>query len=193
MPEVSYRRPVDASPDAIWDFVKDINKWAPMMMGYVKHEVESERRSLWTLKGDVGILSREVNLQVDITDWEGPARVAFTLTGVGEAVRGGGAFEILGRDAEAQSMESPGEEPGKQPTSLWSKFLGWVVQFVFRKSLVASPRILEGRAVSASELVFTWSIEAEGATAPLVNAMLAPAMEPAAAHLASEIARAVEA
>src|SRR5262249_61078339 len=89
MPEVEYTTTMSLPPDAIWAFVKDMNNWAPFLTGYQRHEIQSDTDSVWWLKGDVGILSRTVQLQAHVTEWRGPERVAFTLTGLNEQVEGG--------------------------------------------------------------------------------------------------------
>ena len=90
MPEVEYVTTVNLPPEAIWEFVKDMNNWAPFLTGYQKHEILNEADSIWTLKGDVGVLARMVRLQAHVTEWAGPERVSFTLTGLNEQVDGGG-------------------------------------------------------------------------------------------------------
>src|SRR5271155_2055240 len=76
-----------------------MNNWAPFLTGYQQHEILSETDSIWTLKGDVGVLARVVRLKAHVTDWSGPDRVAFTLTGLNEPVEGGG--ELLMRESTA--------------------------------------------------------------------------------------------
>jgi carbon monoxide dehydrogenase subunit G len=94
VPEVTYRTAMNVPVDEAWSFICDMNNWAPMLTGYQRHEIEDERRSIWTLKGDVGILSRTVRLGVTITEWNGPSRVSFTLKGLNEMVEGDGTFEM---------------------------------------------------------------------------------------------------
>ena len=48
MPEVEYTTRMNLEPEAIWDFVKDMNNWAPFLTGYQKHEVVSDTDSIWT-------------------------------------------------------------------------------------------------------------------------------------------------
>src|SRR5437773_942796 len=98
MPEVEYQTIIRRPRDAVWDFVKDMNNWAPFLTGYQKHEILSDTDSIWTLKGDVGVLSRTVQLQAHVTEWSGPGRVAFTLTGLNEPVQGGGTL-VMEEDA----------------------------------------------------------------------------------------------
>ena len=90
MPEVEYTTKMALSRGLVWDFVKDMNNWAPMLTGYQKHEIIDDKDSIWTLKGDVGILSRMVRLKFHITEWIDCDRVAFTLEGLNEKVEGGG-------------------------------------------------------------------------------------------------------
>ena len=187
MPEVSHRRALDVPTDRIWDFVKDMNNWAPMLTGYQSHEVKSDTESVWTLKGDVGILSRVVQLDVTITEWSGPERVSFTLDGINEMVSGGGTFQII--DQVAATPAAP-VEPEARP-GLFGRLVRWLFRALFQRKygrLEALPEAAE----TCAELVFTARMEAGGPTGPLVNAMLGPAMAPAVEQLAEQIARHLE-
>src|ERR1700744_1277883 len=53
MPEVEYMTTMQLEPQRVWEFVRDMNNWAPFLTGYQKHEIESETDSIWTLKGVV--------------------------------------------------------------------------------------------------------------------------------------------
>jgi carbon monoxide dehydrogenase subunit G len=59
------------------------------------------------LTGDVGILRREVELQVLIGEWDEPRSVSFTLEGEDEPVSGSGRFstEPLGRSETRLGFE----------------------------------------------------------------------------------------
>ena len=46
MPEVEYTTTVNLPSELIWDFVKDMNNWAPFLTGYQKHEILSETDSI---------------------------------------------------------------------------------------------------------------------------------------------------
>src|SRR2546423_6210539 len=106
MPEVEYITSMSLPPETVWDFVKDMNNWAPFLTGYQKHEIVSETDSIWTLKGDVGVLARRVQLKAHVTEWSGPDRVSFTLTGINEQVDGGGVLRMS--DAPADFSGAPG-------------------------------------------------------------------------------------
>lgn len=82
----------------VWEFIADMNNWAHDLPGYCAHEMKSERESVWRLRGDVGILSREVDLGVVITEWVEQTRVKFTFKGVYEPVKGKGQVSIAADD-----------------------------------------------------------------------------------------------
>lgn len=185
MPEVEYVTTMKLAPETVWEFVKDMNNWAPFLTGYQKHEIENDTDSIWTLKGDVGVLSRVVKLRAHVTEWNGPSRVAFTLHGLNEAVDGGGTL-LIGKpkpDAAAQQKKR----------GLFAWLLDGLFGFLYR--LVngkRAKRLAPSRAEAESELTFVLRMDAGGPSGPLVNAMLAPALRPAAEDLANKIASHLE-
>jgi hypothetical protein len=181
MPEVEVTTTMSLPPEAIWEFVKDMNNWAPFLTGYQRHEILSETDSIWWLKGDVGILSRTVQLQAHVIEWNGPAKVAFTLTGLNENVEGGGEL-IMAR------CIAP---PAPRRRGLWRRLLERLFRWLHRRAHGAATRAPAGEPVS--QLRFTLRMEAGGPTGPLVNALLAPALLPAAEDLATRIAAHLEA
>jgi carbon monoxide dehydrogenase subunit G len=187
MPEVEYATTMSLPRSLIWDFVKDMNNWAPFLTGYQKHEILDETDSVWTLKGDVGILSRMVRLQAHITEWVDQERVAFTLTGLNEKVDGGGVLVMDDVVADAP--------PPPPPRRRWfgRRFLDWFFRKMFRRMHGEGPKRLAAPASAAqARLTFTLRMDAGGPTGPLVNAMLGPALLPAAEDLANKIAAHLE-
>lgn len=188
MPEVEYTTSMALPIAVVWDFVKDMNNWAPMLTGYQKHEILDEKDSVWTLKGDVGILSRMVRLQAHITEWVDREKVAFTLTGLNEKVDGGGVLLM-----EEVKSEAPPAPPPRRP---WfgRRFMNWFARRMFRRMHGEAPRRLEAGAGDGpkARLTFTLRMDAGGPTGPLVNAMLGPALLPAAEDLANKIAAHLE-
>ncbi|MCP4806283.1 MAG: SRPBCC family protein [Proteobacteria bacterium] len=172
MPEVRCARTVDRPLPQIWGFVQDFDNWAPMLRGYMKHEVESDTDSIWTLKGEAGALSRTVNLRVHITEY-GEERVSFELTGLDEAVNGGGSFDF----------RPVGEAPLPPPRTWWQKIMDW---FTGRKPALPGPP-------GSAQITFDFKIEAQGPMGPMVNAMLAPWTEQVAEELLESIATKLEA
>ncbi len=94
MPDVSYTTVMRAPCSEVWEFVRDMNNWAPFARGYQSHEVIDERESIWTVKGDLGPISRVTKFHITITEWIEAERVAFTLTGLNEPITGQGAIQL---------------------------------------------------------------------------------------------------
>ena len=190
MPEVTYTTTMKLPVTEVWDFVKDMNNWAPFLTGYQQHEILSETDSIWTLKGDVGILSRVVKLKAHVTEWAGPERVCFTLTGLNEQVEGGGTLVMAPHLGQA-----PPPAPPKR--GIFRRLLTGFFRLMMRLFNGKSPERRELPAAGANDtgslLSFTLRMEAGGATGPLVNAMLEPALLPAAEDLANKIAAHLEA
>ncbi|PLS18260.1 SRPBCC family protein [Bacillus sp. M6-12] len=78
---------------AVWDFISRMENWAPLVPGYVGHEILSDRESTWTFVSDLGIMKKEISMKVRITDWNEPSEVRFQLTGLNENFTGGGFFK----------------------------------------------------------------------------------------------------
>ncbi|MBY0121773.1 CoxG family protein [Bacillus sp. S/N-304-OC-R1] len=93
MPTGTHTKDLDVSIERIWDFVKDMDKWAPLVPGYIEHDILNERQSTWVFKGDIGIMQKTVKLKIDITEWIEPTRVTFKLSGLNENFSGNGYFE----------------------------------------------------------------------------------------------------
>lgn len=93
MPSGVHEVELDLGINTIWDFVKDMDKWAPLVPGYVKHEIINDRESTWEFKGDIGIMKKLVRLKIDIKDWIEPSTVTFDLKGLNENFGGNGYFK----------------------------------------------------------------------------------------------------
>jgi len=186
MPEVQYTTRMPLPVSAVWEFVRDMNNWAPFMTGYQSHEALDDMDSIWTIKGDVGVLARTVKLRAHVTEWNGPERVAFTLSGLNEPVEGAGTL-VMARDEGAPLVV--------RPRSLFARLAESFFRFLHRLRYGAPPesRAPQGVATEAALLTFTLRMNAGGPTGPLVNAMLGPVMLPAAESLAKKIAAHLEA
>jgi len=175
VPEVRVTASVDKPVAAVWPWVKEMDNWAPMLKGYESHEKESETESVWTLTGDLGPMSKTVAMRVTITEWVDGERVAFALTGVEEAVTGGGAFDIT---------EDAPPPPPPPPTKGWfARLIDWL--FGRKAPAPALPEPAE------SHVVFTFAIEAGGPMGPMINAMLGPYAEMVATELLASVKEAV--
>ena len=95
MPAVDYTATIDVARATVWEFVKDINNWAPFARGYQEHELLNDNESIWTVKGDVGPISRLTKFHVIVTEWMEGEGVAFTLKGLNESVSGDGSIKLV--------------------------------------------------------------------------------------------------
>jgi carbon monoxide dehydrogenase subunit G len=83
---------IDVGIDGVWDYVRDIERWAKMMPGMQECAVIDANDSRWTLKVGVGGLVRTVKVQVHVDEWDGPERVLFSYRLEGDPVAGGGTY-----------------------------------------------------------------------------------------------------
>ncbi|MEW9677730.1 SRPBCC family protein [Lentibacillus sp. L22] len=95
MPSGKHQTELDIPIEHVWAFVSDMNKWAPLVPGYLEHQILHERQSTWKFKGEVGPVQKTVHLQIDITSWQAPKKVTFDLTGLSENLKGSGYFEAM--------------------------------------------------------------------------------------------------
>jgi carbon monoxide dehydrogenase subunit G len=190
LPEVEYATTARLPVDAIWDFVREMDNWARFVTGYQSHEKEDEDDSVWVLKGDVGVLSRTLKFRVHVTEWAGPSRVRFELRGLNEPMQGEGEFRMEPYE-EPSAAASPAPERG---------LLARLFEPLFRLLL----RLLRGRPARAAgadagpgagmaRLTFRLRIDPGGPMAPMVSAMMTPALRPAAEDLANRIMAHLEA
>lgn len=77
---------------AVWDYARDIARWAEIMPGYRECEILDENDSRWTLKVGVGGLVRTVRVDVHVDEWNGPGLVRFSYKLQGDPVSGSGTY-----------------------------------------------------------------------------------------------------
>ncbi|WP_313799918.1 SRPBCC family protein [Cytobacillus sp.] len=94
MTSFSHQVVVNVPVQYVWEFVSDIDHWAPLVPGYIDHHILSEKESTWSFKSDIGIMKKKIELKVDITSWQEPSKVTFDLTGLNEKFSGRGFFTV---------------------------------------------------------------------------------------------------
>ncbi|RKQ35679.1 CoxG family protein [Oceanobacillus halophilus] len=77
----------------IWDFVSNMNNWAPLVPGYVDHKIIDERNSIWKIHGDIGVMQKTITLKIRITEWIEPETVVFHVTSSNDTCKGNGYFK----------------------------------------------------------------------------------------------------
>ena len=190
MAETEYSTTSRLPVSAIWDFVKEMDNWAPFLTGYQAHEKQSETDSLWTMKGDVGVLARVVKFKVHITEWNGPERVSFDLEGVNELLKGQGVFIMQPYE------EEPASDPGAQKKNVFTRAVEAVLRFLLRLVRGGPERGASsgaGPGKGMAKLTFKLRIDPGGPMAPMVNALMKPAMGVAAEDLSNRIIARLEA
>lgn len=187
MAEARYTTTTRIPVDRIWDFVQDMDHWAPFVMGYQGHEKQSDTESTWTLKGDLGVMSRALTFAVVITEWNGPSRVRFTLRGLNEPMSGEGAFTIEPDAGAEVALAAAPPAPRKGPIARWLEALArWFLALVGGRTGREAPP-LPAAGVALSRLSFELRIDPGGPMAPMINAMIKPLLLPAAEQLADRI------
>lgn len=181
MAEAEFTTTAKLPVNRIWSFVEDMDNWARFVTGYQSHEKRSDTESLWTLKGDVGVLARKLVFQVDITEWSPGKRAAFRLKGVNEALSGEGVFTLEpATGAEAAPADSP-------PRNALLRFFESIVRGLLRLAGRAPRRAAAQLTGPGTRLSFRLRLDPGGPMAPMINAMIKPLMLPAAEGLANQI------
>jgi carbon monoxide dehydrogenase subunit G len=198
MPEIEHSVRINAPVERVWAYVEKLPNWAPLMIGFQKLELVDDRRSIWKLRGDVGILSREVDIQADITLWEPLQRVEFTVTGLTERLTGEGSFVL--EPAAGQEPAAGSASPQAAPRApLLRQLRTAVARFLLRR-VASSPAHRPAPAAPGPEaaggpgsvLTFHLKVSPGGPMAPMLELLMAPMLEPAAEDLAEGIRKALQ-
>jgi len=92
MPQKKHSVIVKASMVDVWNFVRSMDNWAPLVPGYIGHQIFSDLVSTWEFKTDFGLIKKNIQLRVDILTWQEPSKITFRLTGINEKFTGNGYF-----------------------------------------------------------------------------------------------------
>lgn len=66
MPNGSHHIQLNLPIEKVWDFVRSINNWAPLVPGYINHELINEYESTWEFKGDLGFMKKTIKLNYGV-------------------------------------------------------------------------------------------------------------------------------
>ena len=204
MPQIEYAVRIDAPVERVWAFVEHLPNWAPLLIGYQKLVEVNDRQSIWTLKGDMGILAREVDLQADITVWEPLKRVEFTLTGLTEKLTGAGTFALAPATADdgAGGVATPAPARQRRLGDLFARLKQRLLHKVMKRAegadasvRAAADSLAPADASYAGEgslLTFQLELKPGGPMAPMLELLMAPILEPAVKDLTTGIRTALE-
>lgn len=188
MAEHQHQIDTHLAPGTIWEFVREMDHWAPLLTGYQSHEKQSDTESVWTLKGDVGVLARTLRFRVLVTEWAGPERVTFTLKGMNEPMAGEGAFSIQSIGASAPPAP-PEPALARGLAGLWER----IVRFFFRRARGPAVERAVPTDTPTTRMIFRLRVDPGGPMAPMIDALMRPAMAAAAEDLAQRIVAHLEA
>ncbi|MBQ0138877.1 MAG: SRPBCC family protein [Kurthia sp.] len=90
---------------SVWAFIQDMDHWAPLIPGYLAHEMVSENEVTWVFEADLGFMKKPVKLKIDITERQEPTNIQFKLEGLSDNFTGGGHFDISEIDRVTSSLE----------------------------------------------------------------------------------------
>jgi carbon monoxide dehydrogenase subunit G len=90
-----HKMEVNAPIHHVWKFVSSIDHWAPLVPGYIDHEILNKRESTWKFKSELGAMKKVIQLNVAIINWEEPNKVTFDLKSMNETLNGNGYFEAI--------------------------------------------------------------------------------------------------
>ena len=104
MPSKKHSIIVHANAKKVWDFVRSMNNWAPLVPGYVNHKIINDTVSTWEFKIDMGLFKKKIEMKVTILEWKEPTKVTFDLEGINDHFKGNGYFMVEVKDANYTKM-----------------------------------------------------------------------------------------
>jgi carbon monoxide dehydrogenase subunit G len=105
MPRALHNGEIALNDEVVWEFLKDYNNWAPLVSGYIGHDVQSDSQFTWIFSADLGFTKKTIKLQVDISELVSPSDVKFQLKGLSDNFSGNGYFKAA---AKAETTEITG-------------------------------------------------------------------------------------
>jgi carbon monoxide dehydrogenase subunit G len=125
MIETEQRIIVRAPIGDVWNYAKDVERWAEIMPGYQECEIIDDDNSRWVLKVGVGGLVRTVKVNVRVDEWAGPERVLFTYALEGDPVSGGGSYRAISQGEDSTAIELHVRVTGSGPMApMWEAMGG---------------------------------------------------------------------
>ena len=58
MPQALHNEEVSLNQEVVWEFLKDYNNWAPLVPGYIGHDVQSDSEFTWIFLADLGFTKK---------------------------------------------------------------------------------------------------------------------------------------
>ncbi|AWE08290.1 hypothetical protein DCE79_13185 [Lysinibacillus sp. 2017] len=105
MPQALHNVEISLNNEVVWDFLKDYNNWAPLVPGYIGHEVQSDSQFTWIFLADLGFTKKTIKLQVNVSELAAPTDVLFQLKGLSDNFNGSGYFKLEAKDGDSTEIK----------------------------------------------------------------------------------------
>jgi carbon monoxide dehydrogenase subunit G len=92
MPTVTHSVEIDAPLPTTWAFVRDMQNWAELVPGFQEMASASDLDSVWKVRGDVGILTKLVTMDVHVDEWVEQSHVNFSMVCREEPLKANGSL-----------------------------------------------------------------------------------------------------
>lgn len=100
MASSTFTNATQASKEEIWSFLLDKEGWAPLIPGYLHHELQATDEMIWVFKGDFGIVEKAIKLHLKVKEVTDQECIAFDLVGLSDNINGEGFFSLDETDGE---------------------------------------------------------------------------------------------
>jgi carbon monoxide dehydrogenase subunit G len=142
---------VDADIEDVWEYVKDMRRWAVIVPGCEECRVIDQNDSLWVLKLGVGGFVRTVKVRVHVDEWAGPEEVQFSFTLDGDPVEGRGSYVAASRGPRQTEIGMQVRISGGGPMAPMWEAMGGPVLSRFARSFAGELKARIERAGGVSE------------------------------------------
>jgi carbon monoxide dehydrogenase subunit G len=88
---------IKAGIGEVWNYVQDMQRWAPLFPGCRECVVRTRDESEWTIKVGAGGLVKTVIVQVQVQRWGEPETVDFSYALKSEPVKGKGRYQAMSK------------------------------------------------------------------------------------------------
>lgn len=133
MIEASHTVLISRSIDAVWDYARDMSRWAGIFPGCREFHRIDDDNSEWTIKVGVGGLVRVVGVQVRVDRWQGPETVDFSYRLKTEPVVGQGSYTAVARGTDETELTLHVEIRGSgQMALMWESMCRPVIPMLLK-------------------------------------------------------------
>lgn len=141
---------VNAGIEPVWNYAKDMQRWAAIMPGYQECQIIDEDNSRWVLKVGVGAMVRTVKVLVHVERWAGPEAVDFTFKLEGDPVSGGGSYRAAAAGSRATDVRLKVQVSGSGPMAPMWEAMGGPVLPKFAKGFAEQLKAMIEEAVGVA-------------------------------------------